>query len=151
MWPSCPYKPLCFQNLRYPQFLSNFQSPKFKFSISGKNVCLFGVMTITSVSSDINVPLPQTTVVSTSHSAVERPLGRVYSACGECQGSLSTTKGCCPSVAVCSCCSRCYVFRGFKERLVFCVLTRWRRARRQHGQGHYTNTSQLRGRGTRLV
>ena len=54
---------------------------------------------------------------------------RPCSACGECQGSLSTTKGCCPSVAVCSCCSRCYVFRGFKERLVFCVLTRWRAAR----------------------
>ena len=28
MWPSCPYKPLSFQTLRYPQFLSNFQSGK---------------------------------------------------------------------------------------------------------------------------
>ena len=37
-----------FQTLRHPQFLSNFQSPKFKFSLSGKkNVRLFGVMTKT--------------------------------------------------------------------------------------------------------
>ena len=58
MWPPCPYKPLSFQTLRYPQFLSNFQSPKFKFSVSGKkNVCQFGVMTKTSVSSEKNVPL----------------------------------------------------------------------------------------------
>ena len=63
--------------------------------------------------------------VAQSSGATYRPC----SACGECQGSLSTTKGCCPRVAVCSCCSRCYVFRGFKERLVFCVLTRWRAAR----------------------
>ena len=57
-WPSCPYKPLSFQTLKNPQFLSNFQSPKFKFSVSvKKNVLLFGVMTKTSVSSDINVPL----------------------------------------------------------------------------------------------
>ena len=56
--PSCPYKPLSFQTLRHPQFLSNFQSPKFKFSVSGKkNVRLFGVMTKTSVLSDKNVPL----------------------------------------------------------------------------------------------
>ena len=60
MWPSCPYKPLSFQTLRYPQFLSNFQSPKFKFSVSGKkNVRLFGVMTKTSVPSDKNVPLTE--------------------------------------------------------------------------------------------
>ena len=40
--PSCPYKTLCFQTLRHPWFLSNFQSPKFKFSVSGKkNVRLF--------------------------------------------------------------------------------------------------------------
>jgi hypothetical protein len=57
-WPSCPHKPLSFQTLRRPQFLSNFQSPKFKFSVSGKkNVRLFGVMTKTSVSSDKNLPL----------------------------------------------------------------------------------------------
>ena len=56
--PFCPYKPLCFQTLRHPQFLSNFQSPKFKFSVSGKkNVCLFGGMTKTSVLSEKNVPL----------------------------------------------------------------------------------------------
>ena len=55
---SCPYKPLSFQTLRHPQFLSNFQSPKFKFSVSGKkNVRLFEVMTKTSVSSDKNIPL----------------------------------------------------------------------------------------------
>ena len=55
MQPSCPYKPLSFQTSRHTQFLSNFQSPKFKFSVSGKkNV---GVMTKTSVSSDKNVPL----------------------------------------------------------------------------------------------
>ena len=48
MLPSCPYKPLSLQTLRYPQFLSNFQSPKFKFSVSRKkNVRLFGVMTKT--------------------------------------------------------------------------------------------------------
>ena len=29
--PSCPYKPLSFQTLRHPQFLSNFQSQKFKY------------------------------------------------------------------------------------------------------------------------
>ena len=40
------------------QFLSNFQSPKFKFSVPGKkNVRLFEVMTKTSVLSDKNVPL----------------------------------------------------------------------------------------------
>ena len=50
--------PLSFQTLRHPQFLSNFQSPKFKFSSSGKeNVRLFGDMTKTSVSSVKNVPL----------------------------------------------------------------------------------------------
>ena len=55
--PSCPYKALSFQMLRLPQ-LNNFQSPKFKFLVSGKkNVRLFGVMTKTSVSSDKNVPL----------------------------------------------------------------------------------------------
>ena len=61
-WPSCPYKPLSFQDLRHPQFLSNFQCPKFKFSVSGKkNVRLFGIMTKTSVvSSDKNVPLKPT-------------------------------------------------------------------------------------------
>jgi hypothetical protein len=54
MPPSCPYKPLSFQT----QFLSNFQSQKFKFSVSGKkNVRLLGVMTKTSVSSDKNVLL----------------------------------------------------------------------------------------------
>ena len=59
MWPSCSYKPLSFQTLRHSQFLSNFQSPKFKFSFSGKkNVCLFEVLTKTSLSSDKNVPLP---------------------------------------------------------------------------------------------
>ena len=58
MWPSCPYKPLSFQTLRYPQFLNNFESPKFKTSVSGKkNVRLFDVMTKTSASSDLNVPL----------------------------------------------------------------------------------------------
>ena len=56
--PSCPYKPLSIQNLRYLQFLSNFQTPKFKFSVSGKkNVHLFGVMTKTSVPYDKNEPL----------------------------------------------------------------------------------------------
>ena len=56
--PSCPYKALSFQTLRHPQFLSNFQSPKFKFSVSGKkNVCLFDVMTKTLVPSEKNVPL----------------------------------------------------------------------------------------------
>ena len=41
-WPSCPYKALSFQTLRHHQFLSNFQSPKFKLSDSGKkNVRLF--------------------------------------------------------------------------------------------------------------
>ena len=30
-WPSCPSKPLSFQNLRHPQFLSNFPSPKFDY------------------------------------------------------------------------------------------------------------------------
>ena len=55
---SCPYKPLSFQILRHPQFLSNFQSPKFKFFVSGKkNVHLLGVMTKTSLSSDKKVPL----------------------------------------------------------------------------------------------
>ena len=34
--PSCPYKTLSFQTLRHPQLISNFQSPKFKFSFSGK-------------------------------------------------------------------------------------------------------------------
>ena len=34
------------------------KSPEFKFSVSGKkNVCLFGVMTKTSVLSDKNIPL----------------------------------------------------------------------------------------------
>ena len=57
-WPSCPYKPLSFQTLRHPQFLSNFQSPKFKFSVSGKkNVRLFDAMKKTSVLSEKNVPL----------------------------------------------------------------------------------------------
>ena len=43
-----------FQNLSHSQFLSNFQSPKFKFSVSGKkNVRLFGVMTKTSMSPSI--------------------------------------------------------------------------------------------------
>ena len=56
--PSCPYKLLSFKTLRHPHFLSNFLSPKFKFSVSGKkNVRLFGVMTKTSVLSDKNVPL----------------------------------------------------------------------------------------------
>ena len=56
--PSCPYKPLSFQTLRHSQFLSNFQSPKFKFSVSGKeNVRLFEVIREVSVSSDKNVPL----------------------------------------------------------------------------------------------
>ena len=31
-WPYCPCKPLSFKTLRHPQFLSNFQSPKFKCS-----------------------------------------------------------------------------------------------------------------------
>ena len=61
MWPLCPYKPLSFQTLGYPQFLSNFQSPKFKFSVLGKkNVRRFDVMTKTSASSDKNVPLTET-------------------------------------------------------------------------------------------
>ena len=56
--PSCPYKALSFQTLRHPQFLSNFQSPQFKFSVSGKiNVRLFVVTTKTSVLSEKNVPL----------------------------------------------------------------------------------------------
>ena len=56
---SLQFKPLTFQNLKHPQFLSNFQSPNLKFSVSGKkNVRLFGVVTKTSVSSDKNVPLP---------------------------------------------------------------------------------------------
>ena len=56
---SCPYKRLSIQILKYLNFLSNFQSPKFKVSVSGKkNVSLFGVMTKTSVPSDTNVPLP---------------------------------------------------------------------------------------------
>ena len=60
--PACPYKALSFQTLRHPQFLSNFQSPKFKFSVSGKkNVRLFDVITKTSASSDKNVPLQTTT------------------------------------------------------------------------------------------
>ena len=55
--PFCLYKALSFQNLRHPKFLSNFQSPKFKFSVSGmKNVRLFDVMTKTSVLSEKNVP-----------------------------------------------------------------------------------------------
>ena len=59
MWPSCPYKSLSFQTLRYPQILSNFQSPKFKFSVSGKkNVRRFDVMSKTLASSDKNIPLP---------------------------------------------------------------------------------------------
>ena len=39
---SCLKKPLSFQTLRHPQYLSNSQSPKFKFSVSGKKmfVCL---------------------------------------------------------------------------------------------------------------
>ena len=42
MWPSWPYKPLSFQTLRHSQFLTNSQSPKFKFSSSGKwNARLF--------------------------------------------------------------------------------------------------------------
>ena len=46
-WP-CSNKPLSIQTLRHPQFLSNFQSPKFKLSVSGKkNVHLFGIMTKT--------------------------------------------------------------------------------------------------------
>ena len=61
--PSCPYKALSFQTLRHPQFLSNFKSPKFKFSVSGrKNVRLFDVMTKKSVLSEKNVPLPNTYV-----------------------------------------------------------------------------------------
>ena len=51
--PSCPYKPLSIsiQTLRYLQFLSHFQLPKFKFSVSRKkNVRLFRVTTKTSVS-----------------------------------------------------------------------------------------------------
>ena len=56
--PSCPYKPLTFQTLRQTQLQSNFQSPKFKFSVSGKkNVNFFDIMTKTSVPSDKNVPL----------------------------------------------------------------------------------------------
>ena len=38
VWPSCPYKPLRCQTVRYSQFLSKFQSPKFEFSGSGKYV-----------------------------------------------------------------------------------------------------------------
>jgi hypothetical protein len=50
---ACPYKALSFQFLRHPQYLSNFQLPKFKFSVSGKkNVRLFEVMTKTSVLSE---------------------------------------------------------------------------------------------------
>ena len=56
--PDCPYKALSFQTLRHPQFLSNVQSSKFKFSVSGKkNVCLFDAMTKTSLLSDKIVPL----------------------------------------------------------------------------------------------
>ena len=56
--PSWPYKAPSFQTLRHPQFLSNFQSPKFKFSISGKkNVLLFDVKTQTAVLSEKNVLL----------------------------------------------------------------------------------------------
>ena len=63
MWPSCPYKSLSFRTLRYPQILSNFQSPKFKFSVSGKkNVRRFDVMTKTSASSDKNVPLTEASI-----------------------------------------------------------------------------------------
>ena len=36
--PSCPYKPLAFQTLRHLQSLRNFQSPKFKFLVSGKKL-----------------------------------------------------------------------------------------------------------------
>ena len=54
----CPYKPLIVQTLRHPQYLSNFQPPKFKFSSSGQwKVRLFGDMTKTSVLSEKNVPL----------------------------------------------------------------------------------------------
>ena len=56
--PSCPYKALSFQTLRHPQFLSNFHSLKFKFSVSGKeNVRLLEVIRELSVSSVKNVPL----------------------------------------------------------------------------------------------
>jgi hypothetical protein len=54
IWLFCLYKPLSFQSLGYSQFLSNFQSPKFEFSVLGKkNVRLFDVMTKTSTSSDV--------------------------------------------------------------------------------------------------
>ena len=36
LWPSSPYKPLSCQIWRHPQFLSKFQSSKFKHSSSGK-------------------------------------------------------------------------------------------------------------------
>ena len=56
--PKAVFLPLSLQTLRHPQFQSNFQSQKFKFSVSEKkNVRLLGVMTKTSVSSDKNVPL----------------------------------------------------------------------------------------------
>ena len=61
------YKSLSFQTLKHSQFLSNFQSPKLKFSVSGKkNVRLFGV----SVSSNKNVPLIK--------AETYRHLGKVY-------------------------------------------------------------------------
>ena len=60
-------KALSFQTYRHPQFLSNFQTPKFKFSVSWKkNVHLFGVMTKTSVPSDKNVLLPPSAIDSDS-------------------------------------------------------------------------------------
>ena len=36
---SCPYKPLIFQILNHPQFLINFQSSRFKSSVSGEKKC----------------------------------------------------------------------------------------------------------------
>ena len=59
MRPFCTSKLLSFQTLKYPKFLNNFQSPKFKLSVSGKkNVRLFGVITKNiSIPSDKNVLL----------------------------------------------------------------------------------------------
>ena len=83
-WPFCPYKPLNFQTLRHLQFLSNFLSPKFKFSVSGKkNVRLFDAMTKTSGLSEKNVPLHAGRLQSVgpgreSHVLEEDSFGRSY-------------------------------------------------------------------------
>ena len=58
LWPFCLYKPLRCQIWRHPQFLSKLQSPKFKFSCSGKyNVHMFEEMTSASVLPEKKPPL----------------------------------------------------------------------------------------------